>query len=41
MAIFLAGSDEVLIVIGSQPDKLLVMLEIIGIKVVFGTGGTG
>jgi len=38
MAIFLAGSDEALIVIGAHPDKLLVMLEIIGIKVLVGTG---
>ncbi|MDR3540430.1 MAG: putative manganese transporter [Desulfosporosinus sp.] len=38
MAIFLAGSDEALIVIGAHPDKLLMMLEIIGIKVLVGTG---
>jgi len=37
MAIFLAGSDEALIVIGAHPDKLLVMLGIIGIKVLVGT----
>ena len=38
MAVFLAGSDEALIVIGAHPDKLPVMLEIIGIKVLVGTG---
>jgi len=38
MAVFLAGSDEALIIIGAHPDKLFMMLEIIGIKVLIGTG---
>ena len=38
MAVFLAGSDEALIVIGAHPDKLPLMLEIIGIKVLVATG---
>lgn len=37
-AIFLAGSDEALIVISAHPDKLMVMLGIIGIKVLVGVG---
>jgi len=38
MAVFLVGSDEALIIIGAHPDKLLLMLEIIGIKVLVGIG---
>lgn len=38
IAVYLAGSDEALIVIGAHPDKLLVMLEIIGLKVLTGIG---
>ena len=38
MAVFLAGSDEALIIIGAHPDKLSLMLGIIGIKVLVGTG---
>ena len=38
MAVFLAGSDEALIVIGAHPDKLPLMLGIIGIKVVVAIG---
>jgi hypothetical protein len=38
MAVFLAGSDEALIVIGAHPDKLPLMLEIIGLKVLIATG---
>lgn len=38
MAVFLAGSDEALIVVGAHPDKLPLMLEIIGIKVLIGIG---
>lgn len=38
MAVFLAGSDEALIVIGAHPDKFPVILEIIGIKVLIAIG---
>jgi hypothetical protein len=38
MAVFLVGSDEALIVIGAHPDKLSLMLGIIAIKVLIGTG---
>ena len=38
LAVFLTGSDEALIIIGAHPDKLLLMLEIIGIKILVGTG---
>jgi len=38
MAVFLVGSDEALIIIGAHPDKLPLMLEIIGIKVLVGIG---
>lgn len=38
IAVFLAGSDEALIVISAHPDKLLVMLGIIGIKLLVGIG---
>ncbi|WP_407311288.1 putative manganese transporter [Desulfosporosinus sp. SB140] len=38
MAVFLAGSDEALIVIGAHPDKLSLMLMIIGMKVLFAAG---
>ena len=33
IAVFLAGSDEALIVIGAHPDKLPLMLGLIGIKI--------
>lgn len=38
MAVFLAGSDEALIVIGAHPDQLPLMLGLIGIKVVVAIG---
>lgn len=38
VAVFLAGSDEALIIIGAHPDKLPLMLEIIGIKILVGIG---
>ncbi|WP_282434232.1 putative manganese transporter, partial [Desulfosporosinus sp. BG] len=38
IAVFLAGSDEALIVIGAHPDKLSLMLGIIGIKILAGIG---
>jgi len=38
IAVFLAGSDEALIVIGAHPDKLSLVLEIIGIKILVGIG---
>lgn len=33
LAVFLAGSDEALIIIGAHPDRLPLMLGIIGIKI--------
>ena len=38
IAVFLAGSDEALIIIGAHPDKLSLMLVIIGIKILVGIG---
>jgi hypothetical protein len=38
IAVFLAGSDEALIIIGAHPDKLTLILEIIAIKVLVGIG---
>lgn len=38
IAVFLAGSDEALIIIGAHPDKSPLMLVIIGIKVLVGIG---
>jgi hypothetical protein len=37
IAVFLAGSDEALIVIGAHPDKFPLMLGIIGIKILVAT----
>ncbi|TGE31725.1 putative manganese transporter [Desulfosporosinus sp. Sb-LF] len=36
IAVFLSGSDEALIIIGAHPDKLPLMVQIIGIKLVVG-----
>lgn len=38
IAVFLAGSDEALIIIGAHPDKLPLVLVIIGIKVLVAIG---
>ena len=38
VAVFLAGSDEALIIIGAHPDKLPLMLGIIGIKILVAIG---
>ena len=38
VAVFLVGSDEALIIIGAHPDKLPLMLGIIGIKILVAVG---
>ena len=38
VAVFLAGSDEALIIIGAHPDKVSLVLGIIGIKVMIAIG---
>lgn len=40
VAVFLAGSDEALIIIGAHPDKLPLMVGIIGIKILVAIGAS-